>query len=449
MSMTIEELEAQHLVSDDRAADGHPTMPAEHSVYRRTIGHVELTVSVPRWTPEGPKAVVAVFDRSGRRTLHKGELSLTSLRDKDALVRYLDRAAAARRLSWSVEIGDLFADVCDAERRAALPVLLHDIERPMSDPLIDGGGIPLLRSHPVLLFGDGGTFKSMIGLWVAGSLAKQGVRVLFADWELDGPQHRLRLDGLFGDSPPAVRYLHCEAPILAMAGHLREICISGRIDYLIVDSVAFATGMPAETSEAAMSYFAALRQIGVGGSLSIAHNTKKAPKAELGREKPFGSVFWHNGARMTWLATRQKESDRNLVQLACRKSNLVQNPTPRLVEFTFEPPQIMLAVTSGLPAEQRAQAAEDTPNEKPSKKPSTREQIDGLLRRRGPLSRDQIKRDLPDVRRETLRMALKRGAYTTLEGGGLWNEAKLGNLEDWQKQKRQGRAPEHEHEQES
>src|SRR5205814_668653 len=117
------------------------------------------------------------------------------------------------------------------------------------------------------------------------------------------------------------------------ASRLREICQIDEIKYLIIDSVAFAAGMAAETSEAATAYWAALRQIGVGGSLSIAHSTKRVAKSENGREKPFGSVYWHNGARMTWLATSQVRRDGySMVRLDCRKANLMQRPSSRLVD---------------------------------------------------------------------------------------------------------------------
>jgi len=61
---------------------------------------------------------------------------------------------------------------------------------------------------------------------------------------------------------------------------------------VILDSVAFACEGPPEAAETAAAYYWALRLLGVG-STSIAHITK----AEGGDQKPFGSAFWHNGAR--------------------------------------------------------------------------------------------------------------------------------------------------------
>ena len=65
---------------------------------------------------------------------------------------------------------------------------------------------------------------------------------------------------------------------------------------MILDSVAFACDGPPEAAEVASRYFQAVRQLGILGSLHIAHTTK----GDHADKKPFGSVFWHNGARSTW-----------------------------------------------------------------------------------------------------------------------------------------------------
>jgi hypothetical protein len=216
------------------------------------------------------------------------------------------------------------------------------------------------------------------------------------------------------------------------------------INYWIIDSVAFAVGVGAETSEAATSCYAALRQVGVGGSLSIAHTTKKVAKADRGKEKPFGSVFWHNGARMTWLATpllrRQGFAS---VQLDCRKSNLIQRPHRRLAKITFGLDSTKIVIdTAELGVEQ-------TNHEEPlPKRLSVRDRIDQLMGRSGPLTRDEIQNHLPDVLPDTLRMAINRGKYENVDGEKLWTETRLGSLEEWQNKNVGQQAPEHEHEQE-
>src|SRR5262245_39325846 len=73
-------------------------------------------------------------------------------------------------------------------------------------------------------------------------------------------------------------------------------------------------------AEQAGIYFRAIRQIGIG-SLNLAHVTK----AENGDMKPFGSTFWHNGARSTFFVkVPEAEAGRDIkhVGLLNRKANL-------------------------------------------------------------------------------------------------------------------------------
>lgn len=122
-------------------------------------------------------------------------------------------------------------------------------------------------------------------------------------WEFSGEDHRERLERLTGPIMPAgVLYAHCERPLVDEADRLRRIVGTERVDYVIADSVAFACDGPPEAAEVAARYFRALRRIGVG-SLSIAH-----VRQENGDQKPFGSLFWHNGFRSTTFAKRSNEA---------------------------------------------------------------------------------------------------------------------------------------------
>jgi hypothetical protein len=79
-----------------------------------------------------------------------------------------------------------------------------------------------------------------------------------------------------------------------------------------------------------------VRQIG-GGSLHIAH----VSKAEGADKKPFGSTFWHNGARGTWYVQLETNSEGDGVRrigLFHRKANLgrLRQPLGFAIEFGDE-----------------------------------------------------------------------------------------------------------------
>jgi hypothetical protein len=195
-------------------------------------------------------------------------------------------------------------------------------------------GWTLLQDFPTLLFGDGGSLKSFLALYLAGRLAQKGVPVLLVDWEFDGEDHRERLHLLFGeDAPTHVYYLRGEGPLVDEADVIaREVQRHGD-PYVIFDSVGMATEGPPESSVEALKYFRTLHRIGVRGSLGIAHVTKNGDGAD---QKPFGSAYWHNLARMTWSAKREPcEADLPSVRLVNRKTNLTASLSDVRFQFDF------------------------------------------------------------------------------------------------------------------
>ena len=196
---------------------------------------------------------------------------------------------------WLGMLEELCQQVLAAERHGQPAVDLRTIPMPLADDSLFVEGLRLPRRHPTIAFGDGGAAKSYTALYLAGCLSKNGARIGLFDWELAGEDHRLRLHLLFQDDEPYICYARCERPLIYEADRLRRIVIEEKIDYAIFDSIVFACDGPPESAEVAGRYFRAVRQIGVG-SLHIAHVTK----GENGDQKPFGSAFWHNGARSTW-----------------------------------------------------------------------------------------------------------------------------------------------------
>ncbi len=227
-------------------------------------------------------------------SLSVADFNLSSGRARAERAKQLDRLSEAPEIDWDWLLEEFCQKVLKAEREGQPATLLRDVPRPVDDHL-DVGGVRLHRRHPVILFGDGGTAKSYTGLYFAGCLDQRGVRVLYADWEFAAEDHRDRLERLFGPEMPGVQYIRAERPLVYEADRLRRIVQEDEIDYVIYDSIAFACAGPPEAAEMAGAYFRAVRQIGVG-SLHIAHVTK----GETGDQKPFGSAFWHNGARATW-----------------------------------------------------------------------------------------------------------------------------------------------------
>jgi hypothetical protein len=275
-------------------------------------------------------------DLAGAKTidgfLPTDNINLSSAQARWRHAKLLAERSDAADIDWLALVDELSQRTIAAERAGSPSAPLHTFERPGADTEFEVDGWRLLRDHATITFGDGGSAKSYLALYIAGRLASRGIVVLYADWELGGGDHRDRLERLFGAAMPTVHYVRCDRPLIAEADRISREVRRLSVDYLICDSIAFATAGPPEAAEHATAYFRAVRQIGIG-SLHLAHINK----SENGDQKPFGSSFWHNSARATWFikqAGASSDGQRVSIGLFNRKSNLTK--IQPAVGFQFE-----------------------------------------------------------------------------------------------------------------
>ena len=304
---------------------------------------------------------------TGART-YQGILSVGSFNcsapgTRTSRAKQLEDLSRAPQIDWQRLLEEFSVRVLAAEAAGQPAVDLRSVSRTPADS-IEIHGVRLLDRHPVILFGDGGVAKSYLALYFAGELASRGFRVLYADWELDAGDHSDRLQRLFGPELPQVMYARCVRPMTYEAERLARLVRQHACDYLVCDSVVFACDGPPEAAESAQRYFQALRQIGVG-SLNLAHTTK----SDDSDKKPFGSAFWHNGARATWnikLSDGNAGSSEITVGLYNRKSNLSRSLPAVGLRISFEESRTRIGradlatiddLAQGLPIWQRMRAA--------------------------------------------------------------------------------------------
>jgi hypothetical protein len=313
--------------------------------YQLTIPDIGVTLEIDRLRRESHELWGELSVRCelpGARSVDgKGMLSIADMNLSSARAR-LDRAKmlgaranTGNQLDWAGLIEEFCQCVLQADRYGQPSVDLRTVERPNSaDAMIEVASLVIPKRHPTILFGDGGSVKSYLALYIAGLLAEHEIRVALFDWELDDGDHRDRLERLFPDGMPYIEYARCERPLVYEADRLRRIVRDKQIDFSMFDSIGYACDGPPESAEVAGRYFRAVRQIG-GGSLHVAHVTK----GEFGDQKPFGSVFWHNSARCTWYAQAADEiPDGSIKRLGLfnRKANLgaLRQPVGFTVTFT-------------------------------------------------------------------------------------------------------------------
>jgi AAA domain len=298
-----------------------------HRDHQELKGELSVACDIP-----GARTVAGV--------LSTGDLNLSSARAKADRAKLLaDRARTGDAIDWTAYVEEFCLHVFQADGAGTPPLQLHEAPLPEPDALLDVAGLRLLKYHPTILFGDGGTGKSYLALYVLGQLAAGGLPVLYLDWELDASEHRARLERLYPDGPPTlITYLHCVGPLVHELDRIRDVIDAHRIRYVLIDSVGFACDGPPEASESALKYLRATRSLGVG-SLHLAH----VSKADTGDQKPFGSAFWANGARMTWFIQASDTGDTAdllTVGLFNRKANLSKKFPPLGFTLDFQDPTL-------------------------------------------------------------------------------------------------------------
>ena len=187
----------------------------------------------------------------------------------------------------------------------------------------------LLDEGPSVAFGDGDTGKSALAQLAASAVATgrddlvEGHEpavtgpVLWADFE----SSRLRFarrQRLIVPAAPVI-YVPCHRPIWDEAEKLARIVEAEGVVAAVVDSIIPATAGSrlSEPSDLAGRYFNAVGSI-ARRSLSLGH----VPKRSRDDDKPFGSVFFHNLARLTWRLDRDPtERDKHSVRLTNFKHN--------------------------------------------------------------------------------------------------------------------------------
>lgn len=270
-------------------------------------------------------------------------LNLLSMTSVDRLAGALTKRTADLQLNWQRMLDQAVRWTMQQYRTGDPGLLLRDAEDlPLgADVLTDP---PLLEADGLsLLFGDGGTGKSWIALALAASLqagesiiggleVSSARQVGYIDWEWSARRHKRRLQQLTGPDMPEIAYIRCSRPIYEERDRLRRWARRYHVDYAIVDSVGLACGAEPESAEVANRFTNALAEL-VPAGLGVAHVTKAPDKAP---DKPFGSVYWHNGARRTWYARAAGEpgSGGMTVGLYNRKAN--DGPLSSPLALAFE-----------------------------------------------------------------------------------------------------------------
>lgn len=283
---------------------------------------------------------------AGVYTLEDGTLqvfdnfNLSDLRARQAAAADLRRLTGQAKpdVGWQSLVDDLALKVRRAEQTGGGSVLLADQPRSPAEDVFLVDGLPFPKHQPTTWGAYGDTGKSLLALHAAGRLSQMGVRPLFVDYEMDQGEHRNRLESLFGNEMPMVRYMRATRPLVHQVDRLINEIHTHQINYLMVDSIGPAVQGKLTDEEGALGYFNAIRGTGLG-VLSLAHLPKQREGTTDDNTSIFGSVFFFNLSRSVWhlkQATEAATDDSITVAFFHKKNNLGRKLSPLGFELRFE-----------------------------------------------------------------------------------------------------------------
>ena len=390
-------------------------------LHRYNFREQEVEVTLENFREQRGDVMAELTVRTARQPkpglLHHGRLNLVSTSARQTVVKALDR------YDTDFDFADMLELVCYrslARWREGDPTI--DLRETSTDarprwvlePFVEASGASIL-------FGDGGSAKSMFATFLAASVSRgvalvgdlraEPVPVLYLDWEADQHVHAERLRAVStgaGIEVPPVYYRRQVASLPESAQQIRKEIARLGVGLVIVDSLGAARGGDADM-EGTIKAFAAARSFGVPW-LGIDHVAKNAAT----QSRPYGSTYTHNLARLTWGMERVQgdSADDAVIALTNHKANngrlqqrqafrlRFENRADRLESVTIDrlDPTDVPELAERLPAAQRIM------NELRSGKQNPAELADTLG-----LSVATVRARLNDL--------LKRGSVVRLEDG--------------------------------
>ena len=191
-------------------------------------------------------------------------------------------------------------------------------------------------NHSTIIFGDGGSGKSLLAALISiiaqlpykdntlGLITRdESSNVLYIDYEADKSESELRLSGLCRgiNRTVGLKRLQGAQPVADCIEQLQGQVSKHGIKFLIIDSLAPATGGNINEAEPAIRLFNALRTLPEVTTLLVAHNAKDSLNNRA--KSVYGSVFFTNLARSVWECKKSQSAGEDELVLSLKhiKSN--------------------------------------------------------------------------------------------------------------------------------
>ena len=287
--------------------------------------------------------------------LHRSTLNLSSQRTRDDLAKAMFNKYDLA--NWDTVIEQLCWMTLDHYRAGEPILIVGNGDAPVSTnhllyPL-------LIEKQPTLIYGEGGTGKSYLALFIALSTQlpydapmwhPDQTNVLYLDWETDGATlgnraKRLK-SGMKLPDELSLPYRRCSMPLADDITAIKRAVDEYKVGLVIIDSCGGACGGDPSSPETCNRFFTALRTLNVT-SLLIHHVPKHANPASQSKDKsPYGSAYFFNWSRAVFLLRRAQDVVENEIDIGLihKKANDDNITTPMGFHMTFHDDQTHIQI---------------------------------------------------------------------------------------------------------
>lgn len=344
------------------------------------------------------------------------DLRLNSLHSRSSFVSDLAKRDEGKRNQafWDSIINDVSNRTLSIYRtKIEIEEIWPDSEASTLEYLV----YPVLpKSVPTIIFGEGGSGKSLVASLLAlvvqvpkcgdelGLIVNEEQSpVLYLDWEFNRDELMWRWSALFKGfklKKMPIDYLECTAPLVDMASEIQEVIKSYDYEFIVIDSVLGAVGDNPNEAEPVQRLMNTIRSFKGVTALIIAHTSKDKSQKQ---KTPYGNVYYTNLSRSVWECKSKKTAGESemVTELHHRKTNRSQLELPIGLQWNF---------TDDMVSVNRCEVK----NTKSSGKATMESQIIELLKSKGKMKVKVMAKELgkPD-KAESVRVTLRK-----MEGKG-------------------------------
>ncbi len=276
---------------------------------------------------------VKISNNGDERHIHQANFNFSSTMSMDKLVQKLESIASIA--DWNKIIEQARVKILQLYRSSGQKI--EELDENVTSLEVDYLYYPFIIKDLInLIFGDGGTGKTIFAIYIAVELIKKNYKVLYLDYESSKEIiHRRYIRVAHDVQKKGFFYRKSTMRIQDDIENIKTAIDACKADFIIIDSVGIACGGNLKEPDIVNNFFSTLHQL--ERTILILHHTSKLLEAE---KTPFGSAYFWNNARNVWEIIKNKDEDEHIIGLFNKKCNVSNLSPPLAYKINYFPDKI-------------------------------------------------------------------------------------------------------------